>query len=95
MTKSKEPHNPFYWLCAVVGVIFTITACAYGVFMLRANQGLDWPATASGEHPLMSLLDRHGMIILGVEVAVLAAVSLAAIMLDHYRGQRAKSQRKP
>jgi hypothetical protein len=95
MSKSNQPANPFYWLCIVAAVAFTVTACAYGVFMLRANRGLDVSGPASEEHPLMSLLDRYGMIILGVEVAVLAVVSLAAIMLDHYRGKRLKSARKP
>jgi hypothetical protein len=94
MTKSKEPINPFYLLCAVLGVAFTVTACGYGVLMLRANRGLNL-AAGDAPHPLMSFLDHYGMIILGVEVALLAGVSLAAIMLDHSRGKRIKSSRKP
>jgi hypothetical protein len=100
MTNSRQPTNPFYVLCVLVGIAFTVTACANGVMMLRSNRGLDLSSTAflsrtaPTEHPLMSFLDRYGMIILGGEVAVLAAVSLAAIMLDHYRGKRIKSARK-
>jgi len=94
MTNSRQPTNPFYVLCVLAGIAFTVTACAYGVMMLRSNRGLDLSSTAPAEHPLMSFLDRYGMIILGGEVAVLAAVSLAAIMLDHYRGKRIKSARK-
>jgi hypothetical protein len=93
MTNPKPSNNPFYVLCAIAGVAFTVTACAYGVMMLRANRGLDLSSTTSAEHPLMSFLNRHGMIILGVEVAILAAVSLAAILLDHYREKRIKSER--
>ncbi|HEY2827914.1 MAG TPA: hypothetical protein VGJ04_09965 [Pirellulales bacterium] len=95
MAKSKAPINLFYGLCVVAGVAFTITACAYGVLMVRVNRGLDLSTAAPEEHPLMSLLDRYGMIILGVEVAVLVAVSVAAIMLDHYRGKRETTTRKP
>jgi hypothetical protein len=94
MVSSKQPINPFYVLCVVAGVIFSVTACAYGLLMVRANRGLDLLNRTPEEHPLMSFLNRWGMIILGVEVAVLAAVSVAAIMLDHYRGKRLKSARK-
>ncbi len=95
MVSSKQPINPFYVLCVVAGVAFTVTACAYGLLMVRANRGLDLMSGPPEEHPLMSFLNRRGMVILGVEVAVLAAVSVAAIMLDHYRGKRIKSARKP
>jgi len=94
MISTKQPINPFYVLCVVAGMAFTVTACAYGILMLRANRGLDL-ASEAAEHPLMSFLNRWGMIILGVEVAVLAVVSVAAIMLDHYRGKRLKSARRP
>jgi hypothetical protein len=89
VAKPKEPINPFYVLCAISGVAFTLTVCAYALLMIRANRGLP-PAgdDAASPHPLLSLLDRHGMMILGVEVAVLAVVSIAAITLDHYRGKR-------
>jgi hypothetical protein len=95
MAKPKEPINPFYLLCAVLGVAFTVTACAYGVLMVRANRGLNSAAMDTPQHPLMSLLDRYGMIVLVVEVVLLAVTSIAAIMLDHYRGKRLKSTRKP
>ncbi|HTQ37467.1 MAG TPA: hypothetical protein VMJ32_00465 [Pirellulales bacterium] len=95
MVKFKEPINPFYFLCAVFGVAFTVTACAYGLLLLRGNRGLNLATNDAPQHPLMSFLDRYGMIILGVEVALLVAVSLAAILLDHYRGKRIKSSRKP
>jgi hypothetical protein len=93
VAKPKEPINPFYVLCAIFGVAFTLTACAYGLLMIRANRGL-LPAgdDAAAPHPLLGLLDRHGMMILGVEVAVLAVVSIAAISLDHYRGKRERNR---
>jgi hypothetical protein len=94
MADLKPPINPFYVLCVLAGVAFTVTACAYGVLILQANRGLNVSGSVVAEHPLMNLLDRYGMIILGVEVAVLVAVSVAAIMLDHYRGKRIKAGRK-
>jgi hypothetical protein len=88
----KQPINPFYLLCVLVGVAFTVTACGQLVLMLRANRGASSADDAGNVHPLLNLLDEHGMTILAVEVALLAVVSIAAIVLDHYRGKR---ERKP
>jgi hypothetical protein len=96
MSRTKEPLNPFNFLCAVLGVVFTVTACAYGLYMLRTTRGLGTGVADAeqGEHPLMSLMDRYGIMVLGIELALLIAVSLAAILLDHYRGKRINSERK-
>jgi hypothetical protein len=88
MAKPKEPINPFYVLSAVVGVAFTITACAYLVLMWRTNEGKSLASDAAGVHPLMNLLDQHGLVILLVEVLLIGIVSIAAIVLDHFRGKR-------
>ncbi len=84
--QSKEPINPFYVLAGICGVAFTITACAYGMLMLRSNRAAEF--APAGEHGLMNLLDRHGAAILSGEVALLAIFSIAAIGLDHYRGKK-------
>jgi hypothetical protein len=84
----KELPNPFYLLSAVAGVAFTVTACAFGLMILRTNRGLYSPEADPSEQPLMNLLDQHGLAILGAEVALLAAVTIAAIALDHVRGKR-------
>jgi hypothetical protein len=34
--KTKEPLNPFYVLLVIVGVVFLITACGYGLMAWRA-----------------------------------------------------------
>ena len=73
---------------------FTVTACAYGLLILRTNRGLYLPEADSAAHPLMNLLDQHGLAILGAEVAVLAAVTIAAIALDHVRGKRQMEPRR-
>jgi len=91
VAKTKS-INPFYVLCVIVGVAFTLTACGYGLLMIRTNRGL--PAAGddvAAPHPLLALLDRHGMTILVVEVVLLAVISIAAITLDHYRGKRERT----
>ena len=93
MPNTKQPINPFYVLCVISGVAFTVTACAYGLLMVRANRGMEVSMAGAEEHPLLSFLNRWGMIILGVEVTVLAVVSVAAIALDHYRGKRMKARK--
>ena len=92
MNERKQPINPFYLLCVLLGVAFTITACGYGIVMLRINNRMSSANDAGQVHPLIDLLDRHGMAILTVEVGLLAVVSMAAIALDHFRGKR---ERKP
>lgn len=92
MAKPKEPINPFYVLSGIVGVAFTITAFAYLILMWRANEGKGIASDSGEVHPLMSLLDKHGLAILGVEVVLIGIVSVAAIVLDHYRGKRISRQ---
>jgi hypothetical protein len=89
--KSKEPVNPFYVLLVILGIVFLITACAYGVMAYRAMapaQGGDVNA-----HPLTRFLDRHGIALLGWELGLLAAATFAAMWLDRFRSQR--DQRNP
>ena len=94
MAKSKEPINWFYMLTAILGVAFTVTACGYGLLMLRTNRAASVTQPFDQQpHPLMNLLDQHGMAILAVEVGLLAVVSVAAIVLDHYRGKRGARER--
>ena len=94
MAKRKQPFNPFYVLLVIVGVAFTITACAYALMMVRATQPERNYAAEFGrsdkEGGLMMLLDERGMEILGVEVLILAVATVGAIGLDQWRGGRAQ-----
>ena len=36
MAKAREPVNPFYVLLVLLGIVFLVTACAYGVMAYRA-----------------------------------------------------------
>jgi hypothetical protein len=90
--RPKQPFNPFYTLLVIVGVAFTITACAYALMMVRATQPEpDYAAEfdlSDNESGLMKLLDERGMEIMGVEVLLLALATVGAIGLDQWRGSR-------
>jgi hypothetical protein len=62
------------------------------VLMLRANRGQSLADDAEAVHPLLNLLDQHGLAILGVEVLLIGIASVSAIVLDHYRGKRIARQ---
>ena len=86
MTKAKAPVNPFYVLIVVFGVVFVITACAYGTMAYRAfAPGVDAQARSQG---LMGFLDRYGVQSLSIELAVLGVSSLGAMWLDQIRSRR-------
>ena len=95
MSKPKQPINPFYLLAMLFGLLFTLTACAYGVMMLHDVSGNGLPQRGEAGFDLMDLLNKKGMAILCVELAGLAIFGIAAIYLDHVRGQRQIARRPP
>jgi hypothetical protein len=94
MAKSKQPFNPLYFLAMLFGITFTITACAFGVMMLKSIRPEGLPRPGQAGSGLMDLLSQHGVAILAVEVSGLAIFSIAAIYLDHLRGRREVSRRR-
>ncbi len=86
MAKAKSPVNPFYVLVAVVGVVFVVTACAYGTMAYRAIA----PAVSaqSRNQGLMGFLNQYGVQSLSVELVVLGVASLGAMWLDQVRSRR-------
>jgi hypothetical protein len=92
--RATQRFNPFYLLAMLFGVAFTITACAYGVMMLRANRADGLPQEGQPGFGLMDLLSQHGTAILVAGLAGLAVFSLAAIYLDHRRGRREIARRE-
>ena len=81
MAKKRPFANPFYALLLVVGVAFLLTATSYGVMAFRDVQGHSAAQSGSG---LMMFLDRHGGLLMGVELAVLVLASFAAMATDGY-----------
>jgi len=82
---QRKPFNPFYAALVVVGVAFAITACAYGVMTVRL---LD--PRAADEGGLTGLMNEHGLMMLGSELAALAVLTVAAITTDDYFVRRAE-----
>ena len=91
--KLRGGSNPFYVLLLIVGVVFAITSCAYGVMAFRQARP-DSKALGAEDHSLMAVMDRHGGAILGVEVLLLGLLTVAAIGTDSYWDkQRSQSMR--
>jgi len=87
----RPARNPFYVILGAVGFLFTITAAAYCVSVLRGIR----PETArsGGGHALERLMDDHGTTLLVAEIAVLAVATVGAIWVDHAEGERVRRQR--
>jgi hypothetical protein len=88
--RSKKFSNPFYGLLLVAGVLFVVTATAYGVMYVQEIHG----AASVGEHPLMIWLEQHGNAALLAELALLAVGTFGAIGTDEYWQRRARQREK-
>lgn len=80
MSPRKKIVNPFYVLVVIVGIAFTVTACAYGVMTVRGLRP-ELSADGSGES-LMTFLDQHGFRLMLIELGALAVFSVAAMITD-------------
>ncbi len=80
--KPSRPH-PLYFLVAVLGVVFTVSACAYGVMSFKARGGEAY--SNEQDAGLMRLMREHGGKVLGVEIAALALTAFAAMASDSRR----------
>ena len=89
----RPPRNPFYALLGIVGFLFTITAAAYCVSVLRGIQPAGGKAGGGEPHALDRLMDDHGTMILVVEIALLAVATVGAIWVDHVAGERIRRER--
>ena len=76
---QQKPVNPFYVALVPAGIVFAVTACAYGVMTVR---GLD-PHHAANDG-LIRLMEQRGLVILVVELALLAVLTVAAIGTDDF-----------
>jgi uncharacterized membrane protein len=80
---TPKVFNPFFAALLVVGTIFALTACAYGVMTVR---GLD--PHQQDDTGLMGVMNRWGLTILVVELAVLAVLTVLAIGTDDFWARR-------
>jgi hypothetical protein len=82
-SNAKKPTNPLYIAALPVGVLFAVTACAFIVMTLKGGDPQGGESTG-----LMLLLDRHGVLILAVELAVLGVLTMGAILTDDFWTRR-------
>jgi hypothetical protein len=77
--KVKTGSNPFYPVLVGVGALFVVTAFAY--FTMTIREMSPSGAASSG---FMTLLARHGLTALIVELILLAIATIGAIATDDY-----------
>jgi hypothetical protein len=80
---ASKPTNPLYIAALPVGVLFAITACA---FVVMTVQGSDPQRVES--RGLGQMMDRHGVVILVIELAVLGILTAGAILTDDFWTRR-------
>jgi len=84
MSHTKPTANPFYFVLVAVGILFTVTACAFFVMTLQdANPQGDRPPNG-----LMEFMEEYGMTALIVELVGLGIATLGAILTDDYWARR-------
>ncbi len=93
----SEPRNPFYLLLLAAGVLFAATALAYAVIPV-----LEQKAAEAGQPPPPSpwrdALRADGWKWLLAELAVVAVLSIASMVLDRLRSlkkERAEAKIPP
>ncbi|MCH8924274.1 MAG: hypothetical protein IIA67_14135 [Planctomycetes bacterium] len=92
MPKRRKTFNPFYSLLVVLGVAFVITACAYGLVLLRSNRPMDAVRAGNAQNPLLQLMQRHGQTILFVELGMLLVATVGCITTDDYWERRSAAR---
>src|SRR5688572_21794720 len=78
----KKTFNPFYVLLIPAGLVFAVTAFAYGYMTFQAVTAIRAEAGAHAGHPLFQWLRAHGDAALLIELALLAVLTVAAIATD-------------
>ena len=84
-----KPINPFYVLLVLVGIVFCVTASAYGLMTFRATQADATALAADQAHPLWAMMDSYGTWALVGELVVLGICTFGAIGTDEYWAARA------
>jgi len=79
---KKKAVNPLYPVVVLSGIAFTLTACAYGILMVRTQDPRSAGTVAAS--PLLVFLDKNGFLLLMVELAILTLASVAAMVTDDY-----------
>ncbi len=83
--------NPFYVLLMLTGVVFAITACAYGVMTVKFLDPWQLPE-GQADSGVLAWLDRYGLYLLAGELAVLGILTAAAMLTDDFWSRRAAEE---
>ena len=94
MAKKSGGVNPFYVLLVLIGIAFTLTACAYGVMAFKVVRTKAEVAAERDGAALLSYLDQHGATLMAIEVALLALCTVAAMATDRYWIRREEKRAK-
>ena len=89
---ARKRTNPFNVVLGIVGVLFTITAMSYCVFVLRGVQAAAVNATES-RPAFEQFMDAYGTSILVAQLAVLAVATVGAVAFDNAEGKRELARR--
>ena len=92
--EEKKSANLFYLALVVLGVLFAVTASAYGVMMLVSIRegGMAMTGTPLVEqHPMMKFMDQYGFQLMLWEIGLLSVATVLAITTDTLRERRAES----
>ena len=84
MARKKDPSNPFYVLLVIVGVVFLITACAYGVMAFRSDRLARSGQVDRSNNGLVVFMRESGGKLLAAELLVLGLATAAAMASDRY-----------
>lgn len=89
---SGKAFNPFYALVVLVGVAFTVTACAYGVMTVRDLRATEPVAEDAPGEPLMQWLRDNGFRALMIELGILTVTTIGAMATDDYWRRRSANR---
>lgn len=80
---KKKPFNPFYVLLILAGVAFGLTALGYFIMAAMATYDPVGSRQAmDSEGGLLAVMDRYGVKMMIIELAVLAVATVMAIGTD-------------
>lgn len=89
---TTKATNPFYVLLMAAGTAFALTACAYGVMAVKMLEPAQVAREGDSSRFFVETMDRHGLAIMLVELAVIAVCTFAAIASDGFWTRRAAAR---
>jgi len=89
----RKRTNPFNVVLGAVGILFTVTAMSYCVFVLRGVQAAEANAAAPPA-AFERLMDGYGTSILVGQLAVLAIATVGAVAFDSAEGKKEVARRQ-